>query len=252
MSHYKKYYPEFFDPADIDGQHMQSEKWTLSNGFPTSNENGLDNSFAEFLWLNISSAASDIDEVYDESDSGEVIKKPYAETRTIFESIFEELEELCINEVFNNSPLVIDELVWNFSFSKRVSMLYCYGLYCIDSGLKDYSTSNSRSSSQALSYGVSAIGMASSMKLLSLQGEDTVKSNSSKAGRAKAAKYQPLKEQAKKLVQSRSWQSRRNAAKTITPEILELAKKLSISLSHQQAELTIAGWLKDEGLPAKI
>lgn len=68
----------------------------------------------------------------------------------------------------------------------------------------------------------------------------------------RGAKYQPLRVLAFKLVKARKWKSRRNAAKTIKPEILRKAKELEIPLSEDQAEITITGWLKKEGLPANI
>ena len=71
-------------------------------------------------------------------------------------------------------------------------------------------------------------------------------------GAAKAAKYQPLKDRAIELVNARKWKSRRNAAITVLPEILALARKLNIGLAKDQAQITITGWLKEAGLPANI
>lgn len=68
----------------------------------------------------------------------------------------------------------------------------------------------------------------------------------------KKAKYQPLKELAAKLVKEKNFKSRRNAAITISPEIVAESKKLGISLSEQQAEITITNWLKEMGLPANV
>ena len=71
-------------------------------------------------------------------------------------------------------------------------------------------------------------------------------------GNAKKTKYDPLKELAKEIVNKKSWQSRRNAAMTIAPKILEESKNLNIPLSEAQAVVTITGWLKGMGLPANI
>lgn len=74
----------------------------------------------------------------------------------------------------------------------------------------------------------------------------------SKGGNAKNARYEPLKQLAKKLVEAKKFKSKRNAVKTITPEIILESKKLGIALSEHQAEITITGWLTDMGLPANI
>lgn len=73
-----------------------------------------------------------------------------------------------------------------------------------------------------------------------------------KGGMAKKAKYKPLKELAEKLVNAKNFKSRRNAAKTIAPEIVTESEKLGIALSKDQAEITIYKWLKEMGLPADI
>jgi hypothetical protein len=77
-------------------------------------------------------------------------------------------------------------------------------------------------------------------------------SHAKKGAIAKKAKYQPLKDLAKQLVNSRNYKSRRNAAKTIAPEIITESKKLGIDLSPDQAEITITNWLKEMGLPANV
>lgn len=71
-------------------------------------------------------------------------------------------------------------------------------------------------------------------------------------GIGKKAKYAPLKELAVKLVSEKSFKSRRNAAKTITSKIVAESERLGITLSKDQAEITITGWLKEMGLPANI
>lgn len=86
-----------------------------------------------------------------------------------------------------------------------------------------------------------------------IKGRDTQKIILAKQGGiGKMAKYQPLKELAKKLVNKKNFNSRRNAAMTITPVILEESKRLNIPLSEAQAVITITGWLKKMGLPANI
>lgn len=76
--------------------------------------------------------------------------------------------------------------------------------------------------------------------------------NARKAANVKKAKYQPLKELAATLVNAKNFKSRRNAAQTITSEIVAESEKLGIALSKNQAEITITGWLKEMGLPANI
>ena len=214
MNDYKKYYPEFFDPANIEEPYLEPKKWSLWDEFINDEDSEINYEFAEFLWIKLQDASNDIDEIYEEIESGEVVKKPYDEVRKIFESNFEELKNLCGNEVYHNSPIVIDELVWNFGMTKRIAMLYCYGLYCIDRALRGYFEKHTEFSSQAFAYGVSAIDSATCMKLLSLevQDNDVLRRNSSKAGRAKAARYQPLKDLARELVEKGNYKSRRSAS----------------------------------------
>ena len=86
-----------------------------------------------------------------------------------------------------------------------------------------------------------------------IEGNNQQKINQAKKGGiGKSAKNQPLKELAATLVNARKFTSRRNAAKTITPEILAKSLELGIALSKDQAEQTITGWLKEMGLPANV
>ncbi len=55
--------------------------------------------------------------------------------------------------------------------------------------------------------------------------------------------YQPLRDFARSEVKKRNFLSRRNAALTLKPEVLDLAKVLGVYLSEQQAERTITTWL---------
>ena len=254
MSYRKKYYPEFFDPASIEEPYSPPEIGSIWHHFLNDEDSELNNEFASFLWDNLQDASNDIDALYDESENGEVLKKSYDELRKIFESYFEELEKICANEVFNYSPSTLDALTWEFDSSKKIAIYYCYGLYCIDRALRAYFLDQKEFSSQAFAFGSSAISSALSMKLLAIQEAYVLKSNSSKAGKAKAARYKPLKELAKTLVETGNYKSRRNAANIIAPKILEAGLKLNppVRLSEHQAELTIALWLKEMGLPLKI
>lgn len=82
--------------------------------------------------------------------------------------------------------------------------------------------------------------------------QSELKAFASEGGKAKAAKYRPLKELAAKLVNANNFKSRRNAAMKIKQEIIAESKKLNIPLSEAQAEITITNWLKEMGLPANI
>ncbi len=73
-----------------------------------------------------------------------------------------------------------------------------------------------------------------------------------KGGKGRGEKYKPLKELAAQLVNAGKFKSRRNAAKTIAPEIIAKSKELGFLLSKDQAETTITGWLKEMGLPVNI
>jgi hypothetical protein len=92
--------------------------------------------------------------------------------------------------------------------------------------------------------------------MLYLSNNDSIKNAFSERARKGAdgrnAKYLPLKELAEKLVTTKNFKSRRNAAMKIKPEIVAESKKLNIPLSEAQAEITIIGWLKEMGLPANI
>lgn len=79
-----------------------------------------------------------------------------------------------------------------------------------------------------------------------------IKSQAKKGALGKNAKYQPLKDLAKILVNASNFASRRSAAMTIKPEIIAESKRLGVGLSEVQAEITITGWLKEMGLPANI
>lgn len=252
MSDNKNYYPEFFDPANIVEPYLDPPSDSIWDRFINDPDSEIDNVFAEFLWVRLQDACDDIDEIYDELAGGVIKKKDYDEIRKVFEAYFAELERICTVEVFNTSPFEIDALVWNESLSKKIALNYCYGLYCIDRGLRAYFLNDAAFSSRSIAYGLSAIDAAANIKFLSLYDGQVLKENSSKAGKARAARYQPLKDLSFKLVRSRNWKSRRNAVQTIKPEILNMAKSLKIPLSVEQAEITITGWLKIEGLPVKV
>lgn len=65
-----------------------------------------------------------------------------------------------------------------------------------------------------------------------------------KAGaRGRDKNYQPLRDFVTSEVEKRSFRSKRNAAMTLKPKVLALARELEIPLSEPQAEKTITGWL---------
>lgn len=74
----------------------------------------------------------------------------------------------------------------------------------------------------------------------------------SKGGKAKAEKYQPLKELVFQLANEKKWQSRRNLAMTIAPKVIAEGKRLNTPISEGQAIITITNWLKDMGLPVNV
>lgn len=76
------------------------------------------------------------------------------------------------------------------------------------------------------------------------------KSFASLGGLGKKEKYKPLKEFVLQKVNSRHFPSRRNAAITLAPEVIQKARALGIGLSEHQAPITIASWLKEYGLLA--
>jgi hypothetical protein len=78
------------------------------------------------------------------------------------------------------------------------------------------------------------------------------KSLARKGAKSRSENYEPLRMMARDLVSARSFKSRRNAAKTIAPDIIAEGKKIGVVLSEDQAELTISKWLKDMCLPANI
>jgi hypothetical protein len=57
------------------------------------------------------------------------------------------------------------------------------------------------------------------------------------------AKFEPLRDLARKLAGKKSYPSKRNAALSIKDEVLAAAKDHEIALSEMQAERTITGWL---------
>lgn len=250
----KKYYPEFFDPANMVAPYLDPPKGTLWDGFINDGDTDIDSDFADFLWLRLQDACNDIDDVYDEAENGDITKKSYDEMRKIFEHYFEELETLTDSMVIHTSPLDLDVLTYELLPEKKISMWFCYGMYCIDRGLRAYFLNHTEISSKAISYGVSAIQRAMEYQLMTIAETYSLINNSSKAGKAKAARYKPLKDLARDLVTNGSYKSRRNAAISIAPKILEKGLNLNpkVVLSEEQSVQTITGWLKDMGLPANI
>lgn len=64
-------------------------------------------------------------------------------------------------------------------------------------------------------------------------------------GRGRSDSYEPLRQFSLQAVKEKAYPSRRNAALSIKFAVLELASRLRIPMSEQQAEKTITGWLKD-------
>lgn len=74
---------------------------------------------------------------------------------------------------------------------------------------------------------------------------DSARHLASSGGRGRSDSFEPLRTFARQAVTEKNYRSRRNAALSIKPAVLELAQKLRIPLSEQQAEKTITNWLKD-------
>jgi hypothetical protein len=68
-----------------------------------------------------------------------------------------------------------------------------------------------------------------------------------KAKAAQAAKWEPIRQYAIGLANEGNYPSRRQAVLAIKDRVIEYAKTLGVSMKAQQAETTIAGWLKDLG-----
>ncbi|MCH5049418.1 hypothetical protein [Pectobacterium aquaticum] len=64
-------------------------------------------------------------------------------------------------------------------------------------------------------------------------------------GRAKRKKFLPLKTRALEIYKSRNWASTRQAAMSMQQEIIELAKKENIPLSHSNAWESIQKWIPE-------
>ncbi len=75
--------------------------------------------------------------------------------------------------------------------------------------------------------------------------EDSLLLMARAGAKGRDSKYQPMRDFARAEALKRNFPSRRNAALTLKPNILEMSKKLGVNLSEQQAEKTITGWLSD-------
>jgi hypothetical protein len=67
------------------------------------------------------------------------------------------------------------------------------------------------------------------------------------AAEARWQKLEPARQRAADLYRQKEWRSRAEAARTIAPEIAEIAKRAGIRLSPQNAANTIDRWLKEAG-----
>ena len=80
---------------------------------------------------------------------------------------------------------------------------------------------------------------------------DALADRSRSGGKARSAKYEPLREMVKNLVAERQYPSARNAAKNIAPSIVARSIGLGIPFSEMQSEETVKTWLKDIGFSGK-
>jgi hypothetical protein len=73
-----------------------------------------------------------------------------------------------------------------------------------------------------------------------------------KSGASKRnAKYEPLREFARKLATERKYRSKRSAALSIKDQVFKKANELGVSLSDSQAEKTLTRWLGDIPFPTE-
>jgi hypothetical protein len=69
-----------------------------------------------------------------------------------------------------------------------------------------------------------------------------------KGAEANNARWFPVKKRACDLALAQPFPSRRNAAHSIAPAVIDFAKSRGLGLSASQAPKTIDGWLKEAGL----
>lgn len=74
--------------------------------------------------------------------------------------------------------------------------------------------------------------------------EGALSSRSRAGAMARTAKFEPLRELARKMATERQYPSMRNAALTIAPIIVAKSKEIGLHMSQSQAESTIKSWLK--------
>lgn len=79
----------------------------------------------------------------------------------------------------------------------------------------------------------------------------SINSVATAGGKGRDALYEPLRDLANKLAQEKNFKSRRNAAMSIAPQIINRSKELGLNMSEAQAPITISGWLKDKGFGGK-
>lgn len=72
---------------------------------------------------------------------------------------------------------------------------------------------------------------------------NAVKNLAGSGGRGRSDKFEPLRAFAIEAVTQKKYPSKRNAALSIKADVLNLAKTINVSLSDQQAEKTICGWI---------
>lgn len=94
-----------------------------------------------------------------------------------------------------------------------------------------------------LFFGVTS-GMYEAVKAMS----ESAKEKNRYGGKARSAKYDPMRNLVEDLAQQHSYQSRRNAAIRMKPAVLKLAEELGVPMSEDQAVSTIQGWLRERGI----
>lgn len=89
-------------------------------------------------------------------------------------------------------------------------------------------------------------------KLLRDVANDAIREMGKKGGEAKALKNKVLKCKVAELLNLKKYPSKRNAAKEIKEVIIKLARESGLSLSDDQAEVTIATWITELELGGEI
>lgn len=89
------------------------------------------------------------------------------------------------------------------------------------------------------------LGIALGMDSMISQIANGSKNLARQGGKARNARFDPMRDLAIKLAMENKFPSKRNAAKNIAPHVLKLSEELEVRLSPDQVQTTITGWLKD-------